>query len=446
MFTIVVEVLFIFFLTVLNGVFAMSETAIVASRKARLQQWANEGNTKAQAALGLANAPREFLSTVQIGITLVGVLAGAFGGATIAGQLAVYLNAFPLLAPYSDAIAIGLVVLGITYLSLVVGELAPKHIALNNAERVASFVAAPMRVLSKITSPFVHLLSFSTDVLLRLLRVRASAGSPISEEEINILIKQGTRAGVFELAEQNMVENVFRLGARTIGALMTPRTKVVALLVSDTPEVVRRKITQSGHSQFPLCEENLDNIVGVVQARDLLTQALAGYRMDIRAVAYEPLCIPESTPALKALELFRKSGKRIALVLDEHGVFQGLVTVNDIMESVVGEISQFAKPKAVQRRDGSWLVDGLMPLDEFKSIFRLGSLPDEKKGAYHTLGGFVMMHLRHIPSAGEWFQIGPLRFEIMDMDGLRVDKVLVVSPQQNSSAKQFAHTVNGDQP
>ena len=420
------DILFILLLILANGMFAMSEIAIVSARKARLQQWADEGDTKARAALELANAPNHFLSTAQIGITLVGILAGAFGGATIAEIIAAQLSLIPMLAPSSEAIGLGIVVLGIAYLSLIIGELVPKRLALNNPERIVSAVAAPMRVLSTITFPAVRLLSASTDVVLRLLGVRPSTESPVTEEEIKILINQGTQAGVFEESEQDMVEGVFRLGGRRVGALMAPRTEIVWLDLDDTPEEIRIKITSSPHSHFLVVQGGPDNVLGMVQTKDLLDRILVGQPLNVKAALRQPLFVPESMPALRVLELFKKSEVHLAMVIDEHGGLQGLVTPHDILEAIVGELSMATEPEILQREDGSWLIDGMLPVDEFKEMFHIGKLPDEERGVYQTMGGFVLMHLGRIPSAGDHFEWSGLRFEVVDMDGRRVDKVLVV--------------------
>lgn len=425
---IALEILFIILLILANGVFAMAEIAIVSARKARLQQRAEEGKPGARTALELANAPSRFLATIQIGITLVGVLAGAFGGATLAEKLAAALSRVHLLAPYSEAIGLGLVVLGITYLSLVIGELAPKHLALSNPERVASAVASPMRALSVVVSPFVHLLSLSTGVVLRALGVRPSSEPSVTEEEIKIMIEQGTQVGIFHPAEEEMVRRVFRLGDLKIEAFMTPRTEIVWLDLEDPPEETQCRITTSGHSRFPVAQGSLDHVLGLVHVRDLLAHSLAAQPVDLRAALKPALFIPEGIPALTVLERFKSGRSQVALVIDEYGGLQGLVTVNDILEAIVGDISStdgWARPEAVRREDGSWLVDGMLPIDEFKKIFQMKELPEEEESHYWTLGGFVMASLGRVPSTGDPFEWGGLRFEVVDMDGRRVDKVLV---------------------
>lgn len=427
------EAAIILFLIILNGIFAMSEIAILSSRKARLQKMVNEGNARARVALYLANYPGDFLSTIQIGITLIGIFAGAFGGATIAGSLASFLATIPALARYSQAISMATVVVMITFLTIVVGELVPKRIALNNAEGIATIIASPMSILSWLAMPAVRLLSLSTEAILWVLHITPSTVPPISEEEISVLIEQGTRAGVFEEAERYMVESIFRLGSRRASALMVPRTEIVALYVDDSIEDIRQKIIESKHSSFPLCGDTLDNVLGVVFARDLLTRCLAGQELDLRAVLKEPLFIPEGMPALKVLELFKKSGRHMALIIDEYGGLQGLMTIHDILEAVIGEVSMISEPNIVQRADGSWLVDGMLSIHEFKDAFDIQSLPDEESGAFQTIGGFIMMYLHRIPKVGDHFDAGRYSYEVVDMDGLRVDKILVKQIKETSA-------------
>lgn len=430
-----VGILVVLFLVVLNGVFAMSEMAIVSARKTRLHQWAEEGNTKARAALDLANSPNLFLPTIQIGITLVGVMTGAFGGAAFSERLATFLAHVPFLARYSETIALVVVVLLITYLSLVIGELVPKRLALNHPEKTASLVAVPMRVLAGITSPVVRFLNSSTEVVLRILGVRPSAEPPITEEEIKLLIDQGTSAGVFEEAEQEIVERVFRMGDRRVGVLMNPRKKIAWLDINDPPEKIRRKMAKSPYSRFPVSQGRLGNILGLVHARDLLTQILTGRPFDLKAALRQPLFVPENMHVFKVMELFKESGMAIALVIDEYGTIEGIVTLNDILESILGDfpsIDEPEEPKVVQREDGSWLVDGMLPADELKELFHIRRLPGERAGHYQTLGGFVMTYMKRIPSAGDHFECCGWRFEIMDMDGHRVDKVLLEPVQEKS--------------
>jgi putative hemolysin len=426
------EALVIFLLIILNGVFAMSEMAVVSARKSLLQQWAEAGDAKARMALELANAPNQFLSTIQIGITLIGILAGAFGGATIARDFSAWLDDVPLLAPYSRALSLAIVVTITTYLSLIVGELVPKRMALNNPERLAAALASPMRALSRVAYPVVHLLGRSTEFVLRMLGMKPSTESPVTEEEIRALIEEGARAGTLEEAEREMVERVFRLGDRRIGAVMTPRPEIIWLDRNAPPEAIRGTITRSAHSRFLVAQGSLDNVLGVVHAKDLLVHSLGEQAVDLTTTLQQPLYVPESMRAVKVLELFKQSGTHIALAIDEYGGIQGLVTPNDILESIVGDLptaGEVAEPLALQREDGSWLLDGMLPVDEFKALFHLGPLPGEEQAVYHTVAGFVIMQLGRIPTAADCFEWEGLRIEVVDMDGNRVDKVLVTPPR-----------------
>ncbi|MHC0064984.1 hemolysin family protein [Nostoc sp. UIC 10890] len=430
------EILIILVLIIANGVFSMSEMAIVSARKVRLQQLANQGDVKAKAALKLAESPNHFLSTVQVGISLIGILTGAFGGATIANRLAVYVRLIPLLAPYSEPLSFGIVVLIITYLSLIIGELVPKRLALNNPERIASIVAIPMRALSAIASPMVYLLSASTDLILRLLGITASTEPQVTEEEIKILIEQGTEAGTFEEAEQDMVERVFRLGDRPVSYLMTPRPDIVWLDLDDSAEENRQKMVDSAYSRYPVCQGGLDNVLGVIPVTDLLARSFRGEPLDLTIGLRQPVFVPESTRGLKVLELFKQTITHMALVVDEYGVIQGLVTLNDIMSEIVGDVPSTDgqdQPQAVQREDGSWLLDGMLPVEEFLELFGMEEWESDERGSYQTLGGFVITHLGRIPAAADHFEWQGMRIEVMDMDGNRVDKVLVV-PKASKSA------------
>jgi putative hemolysin len=425
---IAIEIVIVALLILLNGALAMAEMAIVTARKARLEQRANAGDRKARAALDLANEPSQFLSTIQIGITLVGILAGAFGGATISQVIAAEVRSMPSLAPYADAIGLGVVVLTITYLTLIFGELAPKRLALNSPERIASIVAGPMRLLSRIVSPIAKLLSGSTELVLRILGVRHAQEAPVTEEEITLQIAKGRQAGVFEEAEQDIVEAVFRLGDRRVGSLMTPRPDVVWLDLDDPPEASVRTVLESHHLYYPVCRGELDNVVGLATARDLLARRAAGEPLDLSRIARPPLFVPERLHAFRLLERFKAQGAQFAVVVDEYGGTQGIVTLTDIFEAIVGEIpaaEEQAQPAVVQRDDGSWLVDGLFPLEELKEILAVDKLPGEETGDYYTVGGLMMSSLGRIPTAGDQFEWQGRRFEVMDMDGNRVDKVLV---------------------
>ncbi|MFB2920891.1 MULTISPECIES: hemolysin family protein [Aerosakkonema] len=429
-----IEIAIVLLLIIANGLFVMSELAIISARKVRLQQMADR-DAKARVALQLANSPNQFLSAVQIGITLLAILSGAFGESVISKRLAPIFGALPQTAQYKEAIASTLAILIITYLTLVIGELLPKRLALNNPEPIAASVAIPMRMLAKITSPIVHVLSSSTDMAVRLLGVKPSTEPEVTEEEIRVLIEQGTEAGTFEEAEQDMVERVFRLGDRPVSAFMTPRPDIVWLDLDDSAQTNRQKMIDSGHSRLLVCQGELDNVLGVVQVTDLLSRSLTGQPIDLTALLRRPLFVPESTRGLKVLEMFKQSGTHIVLVVDEYGVIQGLVTVNDILVEIVGDIpsiDQQDEPQAVQRADGSWLLDGMLPVEDFLELFDIDELPEDRRGNYHTMGGFVITNLGRIPTAADRFEWRNFRFEVMDMDGNRVDKILVMPLPKNS--------------
>jgi putative hemolysin len=423
-----IDIVIILLLIVINGLFSMSEIAIISARKSRLLQMFEEGDKKARIVLDLASEPNMLLSTVQIGITLVGILSGAFGGATLAGEFAGFFNRFSLIYPYGESVALGAIVLCITFLTLVIGELVPKRIALNHPERIAIRSATPMRFLAGFASPAVHLLSGSTELVLKLIGFKPSTEPPVTEEEIRILIEQGTVAGVFEEAEQEMVSRVLRLGERRVGALMTPRKRIVWLDINESAERNRRKIVKSLRSRFPVCQGRLSNVLGVIHVKDLLARCLSGRTLDIRSGLQQPLFVLESTHVLRVMELFKESETQVALVVDEYGTIEGLVTLTDLLESIIGDLpsldSTGARP-VVQREDGSWLVEGMIPVDELKDLLDLGRFPEEDSGDYETLGGFVMSVLGRVPEAGDHFEYRGFRFEVVDMDGHRVDKVLV---------------------
>ncbi|MBN1956518.1 MAG: HlyC/CorC family transporter [Anaerolineae bacterium] len=431
---VVFQILLILLLIIANGVFAMSEMAVVSARKARLQQHAEAGDPRARAALEIANEPGYFLATIQIGITLVGVLAGALGGAAIAEKLATGLGRLGIVNPYSETIAVGIVVLTITYLSLVFGELVPKRLALSRPERIASVVARPMRMLAKVISPGVCLLNLSTEAVLRIGGMPISSGQPVTEEEIKVMVEQGARAGIFKPAEHEIVKRVFRLDDRRASTLMTPRIEIAWLDVNNPLEEIRRRIAASDHSCFPVACDNLDNVLGLVKTKDLLAQSLGGRQIDLEAVLRPALFVPEGVSVLRVLERFKETRSHVALLIDEYGGLQGLVTVNDILEAIVGDISlpEEAVAEIVQRADGSWLVDGKFLIDELEEFLRTGELLEER--SYQTLGGFVMANLGYVPAAGDSFEWAGWRFEVVDMDGYRVDKVLVAAPSSADAA------------
>ncbi len=422
------EVIIILVLIALNGIFAMSEFALVSAKKIRLRQKAEKGDAGAETALKLSNEPTAFLSTVQIGITLVGIFAGAFGGATIAGELDTYLRDFPALARYSATLSITLVVLIITYLTLIFGELVPKQLALNNAETIASRVAKPMFFLSLMARPLVLVLSYSTDAVLRLLRVRKIIGPPVTEEEIKIMIEEGTEAGVFERAEMSMIEGVFDIGDRRVESLMTHRSDIIAFDLDDPVDENLKKMIASGRSNFPVYERDLDDVIGIVSVKDVLAKLVESGKVDIRASVTKPLFAPEAITILKLLESFKETGMHIALITDEYGSVQGIITLHDILEAIVGDVRSLGESEEEQitvLENGSWLIDGDTPVNKLKYVLSVDSFPGEEQGYYLTIAGLIMYILQRIPKTGDHMEFNGLRYEVVDMDGIRIDKVMV---------------------
>jgi magnesium and cobalt exporter, CNNM family len=430
--SITTQIFLLVLLLVLNGAFVLAEIAVISSRKARLQQQSNEGNTRAGKALALAKEPNDFLSAVQIGITLINILMGAVSESSFSASLSKPLEAWSVTHPYADSLATGIVVVLITLLALLVGELIPKRLALHGPERAAAMIAGPMVFFSKLLGPFVWLLGEATDLTLRMFGVKPTTEPPITEEEIQLLIDQGTLAGVIEASEQDMVEGVFKLGDSRVNSIMTPRSEITWLDIKDSPDEIRRKISQSTYSRFPVCQGSLDTVVGIVKARNLLVPpALASSDFKLRDKLKPAFYIPETMYISRALEVFKQKGAELLLVIDEFGTLQGLITLDDIIEEIVGD--EDVERQAKQRQDGSWLLDGLLPIDDFKDIFNMDELPHETE--YESLSGFVMMSLGRVPQAADHFEWNGLRFEVMDMDGRRVDKVLVTTRPPRSAAQ-----------
>ncbi len=423
-----IEILILIVLIFVNGFFSMAEMAVVSARKARLHQRAEDGSKGARTALSMAEKPTRFLSTVQIGITLIGILTGVFGGATIAEELSLIFEQYAWLAPYSETVSATIIVIIITYLSLVVGELVPKRLALNNAEGIAASVAPLMQFLSRISTPFVNLLTASTEAVLRLLRVKPTSEPTITEEEVKILIDQGTLSGVFEEMEQDIVERVFRLSDRTVRSLMTSRLEMIWLDAEDALEENMRKVIASGHSNFVVCRGSLDNVLGIIRAKDLLMQFAGGQQVSVLSAVQQPPVVPKNMKALNAVERLRAEKSPLALVVDEYGIIAGMITFTDVLEAIVGDIPGMdnpgEEPEATQREDGSWLFDGQIAVHDLQMILDLDELPAEEAN-YETVGGLFMALVGRIPVVGDHFEWQNLRFEIVDMDGHRVDKVLV---------------------
>jgi putative hemolysin len=440
--TLTLEITFIFLLLFANGLFAMAEIAVVTSRKARLKNMADHGASGARLALSLANSPGKFLSTVQVGITFVGVLASALGGAKLSERLAAVLAQVPAFEHYAEAIALTIVVGAMTYLSVIIGELVPKRIALNNPERIASALARPMNGLAKLFSPLVNLLNVSSDFLMAALGIRKPKESVVSEEEVRVLIDEGLSAGIFKKAEKDMVEGVFELDEQTAGDLMTPRARMIWLSLDDEDEENWRRIAGSGHSHFPVYQGTRDNVVGMVSVKSLWANLSLAGRVELRALVTPPNYVPTAMPPGKLIEAFKKTGKHIALVVDEFGGLQGIVTLNDVMMAIVGNLperEQRHDPKAVLRQDGTWLVDAMLDIDETKTSLGIDDdLPGEDDNRYSTLGGFLLHQIGHLPREGEKFTWDRFEFEVIDMDRQRIDKVLVTAkaPKREKSSEE----------
>jgi putative hemolysin len=422
------EIIIVLSLILLNGLFSMAEMAVISAKKNRLEMKAEDGDKAAQQALELAQEPNRFLSMVQIGITLIGILSGALGGATIAAELSAVLAKVPYLARYSNGLGVGIVVVLITFLSLVLGELVPKRIALNNAEKVAIALSPLMRFISKISTPLVNLLSGTTTLVLRTLGIKLSDQPAVTEEDLKNMLYEGSEIGVIEKSEQNMVERIFRLSDRNVSAVMTPYTEIIFLNADSSYDEIYQKITSFPFSRFPVYRGIIDNVIGIVHSRDLLLQCAEDKQLNLEVGMQKPLFIPETTPALDVVEILRRTGIEIAVVIDEYGGVVGLAGMSDILEAIIGNVlkeNENYEDEIIQREDGSWLLDGIVQVDEMKDHLDLDDLPGEEIGRYETVGGFMMAQLGRIPKSGDFFEWENMRFEVVDMDGRRVDKVLV---------------------
>jgi putative hemolysin len=419
----------LFLLILLNGFFALAEMAVVSARRVRLQHAADTGRAGAKTALELKLDPGRFLSTVQIGITVIGVLASVFSGATFADRMAVVLKPY---SAHAEGLSFALIVLVVSYLTLILGELVPKRVALRRPEAIARYLAPMLAAMTRVVAPIAWFLSASSNLVLHLVPVRAAEPAPVTEEEIAIMLREAQATGHVHAAETAIVQMALRLGDRRVGAVMTPRTKVEWLDLADTEEENWRKVHDSNYSRFPVFEGGLSVVAGIVQVKDLLTAEMSWQTFDLKRLVRPPLYIPETATALRALEVFRKSGESMLLVVDEFGDFQGVVTLHDILQALVGDIAEPGEspnPSVQRRDDGAFIVDGMTPLDQVKDLTRLASLEEEEGAEYHTLGGFIMAHMHRIPAAGNQVTLGGFRFEVLGMDGHRVDKVLIVPPK-----------------
>ncbi|KAA0971866.1 HlyC/CorC family transporter [Aureimonas fodinaquatilis] len=419
-----VNFLIVVFLILLNGFFAMSELAVVSSRRGKLQQMANNGSQGAARALKLVDDPTSFLSTVQVGITLVGIFAGAFGASAFSGPLADVLVTMPVIGPYSQGAAFAIVVVVITYLSLILGELVPKRFALNHSEGIASFVAPFMLLLARIGAPVVWFLRISTETVSRLVGISTSSENSVTEEEVKAMIAEGTQSGVFEPKERELIEGVLRIADRTARSVMVPRPDVYWISIDDEQTSILDEIHASGHSRFPVSGEEVDDIIGVVQAKDLLEQIRLTGAIDIKTALREPLYVNETMPVLKLLDRFQNASTHMAIVLDEYGTFEGVVTPTDILASIAGALPEGTDEEhgVTQRADGSYLVDAGMTADNVERLIPGLVFPRERD--YETFAGFILDCFGHIPDVGETMDYSDWRFEVVDLDGRRIDKVL----------------------
>lgn len=423
----ITEILIILGLILLNGLFAMAEISMVSFRRSKLEHAAANGDFKASTALKMANNPGKFLSTIQVGITLISIFTGVYSGASMADNVSQWLSRFPSLAPYSYSIAITLVVMVITFFTLILGELVPKQIGLIRAESIARNSAYPLKILSLVALPVIWLLAKPGELIIKLFNIKPSADSKVTEEEIKAIIKEGAEEGEIEEIEQDIVERVFHLGDRKAGSLMTHRTDLTYLNIKDPEEKNKSKIINHLHNIYPVCEVNMDKILGIVYIKDLFTCLLKHERFEILKYLKEPLFVLESNTAYEVLEKFREAKQHFGLVVDEYGSVVGLVTLNDILLALVGEIPgthQQEDFEIVTREDGSWLIDGQLPFYDFIQEFEIQHF-DKSKVKFNTLGGFALSHLNRIPRTGDKFTWREYEFEIVDMDGNRIDKILV---------------------
>jgi putative hemolysin len=435
------DILLLATLILLNGLFAMSEISLVTARKARMQRYIDEGDKGAAAAVELGQNPNRFLSTIQIGITLIGVLNGIVGEAALAEPLSRQLQDWHVPDEYARYVATGMVVLMITYFTIVVGELVPKRIGQTHPERLARLVARPIEWMALVAKPFVWLLTLSTQLLLRLLGVKESGVLTVTEEEIHAVIAEGTSAGIIETQEHAMVRNVFRLDDRPIASLMVPRNDVAYLDTSATFEKNLATVAAAGHSMFPVVEGSLEKLLGVVDVRCWLAGALSGEDRELTTRIEPAMFIPESLTGMELLERFRDSSMRMAFVVSEYGEVEGVVTLHDLVEAITGEFRPHDPEdlQAVQRADGSWLLDGQIPLPELKDLLELDAVPEEERGRYHTLSGMMLLLLGRIPREADAVNWEDWRFEIVDMDGKRIDKVLASAMRPAAGANGHAH-------
>ncbi len=422
-------------LIALNALFAMAEIALLTAKRSKLQRMVDAGDRRAAAALEIGEDPNRFLSTVQIGITTIGILNGVVAESALSTPVARWLTQLGVGAEASGWLASTLIVVIITYLSIVLGELVPKRIAQSTPEPIARFVARPMLALATVARPLVLLLSGSTGLLLRAVGIRHAGAPVVTEEEIHALLEEGSDAGVIEENERQMVRNVFRLDDRQITSLMVPRGDIISLDLEEPLAENLQRIQESEHSRFPVCRGGFEEVVGIVNAKVLLAQTLRGETPDFKNDLQPAVFVPESLTGMELLEHFKSSGVQMAFVIDEYGEIQGLITLQDLIEAIAGEFKpdDHEDAWAIQRQDGSWLLDGIIPIPELKDTLGLEAVPEEDKGRYNTLSGMLMLLMGRIPSAGEAVDWENWRFEVVDMDGKRIDKVLATAPENTGA-------------
>ncbi len=424
------ELLFIFALILLNGFLSMAEVALISVKKSKLKHLASEGNLSAEIALQMAENPNRFFSTVQVGITLIGILTGAISGVTLSDPLSDLFFRMGLSQGLADSLGFGIIVVFVTYLSLVIGELVPKRLGMNFAEKITLMVAGPMYNVARIFNPFINILSESTDFVMDIFHLKAKKKLPVSEEEIRLLIQEGAQMGVFEAVEKNIVEKVLNIGDAKVTSLMKARNKVVWLDIKDSDKVLTDTILENQYSYFPVSDGELDNIIGVLRTDSFLAETIEkrGRKLDLKSLLHKPLLIPENKKVLDALELFKRMRIHLGIIIDEYGNVQGILTLTDILESIVGDIPDINEQedsKILRRNKNTWFVDGLVSTVDFKEYFQLQELPEEEEELYNTIGGFVMNELGRVPVTGDKVEVDGYSLEVADMDGNRVDKLLV---------------------
>lgn len=443
------KIVLILILIIINGFFSMMEMAVVSVRKARLQYEIGKGNRKAQTAFDLSENPNTFFSTIQIGITLIGVITGAIGSVAFSGPLENALKKVSFLAPAAATLAVLIVSICVTYFSLVIGELIPKRIAIAYPEKIAIRVSGFMTFLANLSKPLVAFLSFSTDIGLKLLGVRENTEPPVSEDEVKVMIEQGKLSGVFEETEQDIVESVFRMSDRSVHAMMTPRTEVTWIDIAEPAAEIMAEIRESNEIYFPVVRDHPDNVLGILSAKKLLDRYILGQEPNLEELIDPALFLPESTPALAAVETLRQSGKQAAVILDEYGGFSGLVTLADILEELVGEIAsaddESYEPEIVTREDGSYLIDGGLDIEDMKDMLHIGELEDQERVDYQTVAGFLLSRFGFIPKASDYVTFGSFKFEVVDMDGRRIDKVLVTRVEADPDAAADPEAASDDE-